>query len=254
MNYQDICVIDFETTGVNPYTCQPIQLAAVMIHGRKLEIHPNSEFCSYIRPIFDEQECKKYGLDPVSQEVLDKTGIKMSDIESAPSLRSVWKQFCEYVNKYNPKKSKWGAPIKAGMNFDRYDSIIIDRIAGGHLRKARVELDKLLAGGIIEAEGIKFADPYGFGPWDSVDREEETLFYPRDSIDLLRILWMWTENLPEIKSLSMDAMREWLGISSVGAHKADKDVKDGATMLIRFLKLHRHFVPKIKFKGSFANE
>lgn len=252
MNLLDIAFLDFETSGVNPYTCQPIQLASVIIHGRKLEIHEGSEFSSYIRPIFDLKECRKYSLDPISQEVLDKTNIKIEDLKQAPSLRSVWKQFIQYVNKYNPKKSKWGAPIKAGMNFDRYDSIIIDRIAGGNFRKAREELDKLREGGIIKAEGIKIPDPYGFGPWDE-DRQEETLFYPRDSIDLMRILWMWTENLPDIKSLSMDAIRDWLGIDTKGAHNAIKDVKDGATVLIKFLKLHRHFVPKVKFKGSFLN-
>jgi hypothetical protein len=62
---------------------------------------------------------------------------------------------------------------------------------------------------------------------------------------------MWTENIVEIKSLSMDAIREWLGISTERAHDAQQDVIDGATILIRFLKLHRHFAPKIKFKDSF---
>ena len=81
---------------------------------------------------------------------------------------------------------------------------------------------------------------------------EENLFYPRDSVDLLRIIWTWTENMVDIKSLSMDAVREWLGISTEGAHNAKKDVIDGAMVLIKFLKLHRHYAPKVKFRGSFA--
>jgi len=140
------------------------------------------------------------------------------------------------------------------MNIDKYDSIIIDRICGGHFRKARTELDKLYSGGIIELNGtnfkIHFPEPYGFGPWDN-ERQEETLFFPRDSVDLLRILWMWTENILEIKSLSMDAVRSWLGISTEGSHNAEKDVIDGAEILIKFLKLHRNFVPKVKFRNAF---
>lgn len=250
MNYQDIVFLDFETTGVNPYRAQPTQLAAVVIHGRKLEIYEGSIFSSYIQPIFDEAECNRLGLDPVTDEVLEKTHIDINQLKAAPSLKTVWHQFQQYVNKYNPKKSKWSAPIKSGMNIDKYDGIIIDRIAGGHFKKARVELDKLISGGIIKAEGVKIPEPYGFGPWDE-ERQEETLFYPRDSVDLIRILWMWTENMTDIKSLSFDAVREWLGISAEGAHNAEKDVVDGANVLIKFLKLHRNFAPKVKFRGSF---
>lgn len=285
MNMNDLVFLDFETTSVNPYSCQPTQLAACVIHGRKLEVHDKSIFSSYIQPIWDVEECKKLGLDPITDEVLEKTKIDIEDLKKAPTLKLVWNQFEQYINKYNPKKSKWGAPIKAGMNIDKYDAIIIDRICGGHFRKARTELDKLRSGGIIPIDGtnvitraqdeldswtgaeapdsvysfleyvakikpVTFPEPYGFGPWDS-ERQEETLFFPRDSVDLLRILWMWTENLPEIKSLSMDSVREWLGISTVGAHNAIKDIQDGAEILIKFLKLHRNFVPKVKFRNAF---
>lgn len=256
MNYNDFVFYDFETTSVNPYKCQPIQLASVVIDGRKLKIKDDSLFCSYIKPIFDENECDKYCLDPVSEEVLKITGIKMDQLESASSLKTVWEQFQQYVNKYNAKKSRWGAPIKAGMNIDRYDNIIVDRICGGNFRIAKNSLDLLLERGIIEKEivkGVSKLDPYGFGPWDN-DRNEETLFYPRDSVDLMRIIWMWTENRTDIKKISMDAVREWLGISKEGAHNAEKDVMDGATILIKFLKLHRNFGPKVKFKGSCENE
>lgn len=253
MNYQDLIFYDFETTGKNPYTCQPIQLASVIIHGRKLEVHKNSEFSSFIKPIMDEKECLKYGLDPVNDEILQITGIDEKDLEKAPSLKNVWAEFQQYVNKYNPKQNKWGAPIKAGMNIDKYDNIIVDRICGGNLKKTRIQLDLMLERGIIEkgvVSALKKLEPYGFGPWDE-ERQEPTLFYPRDSVDLLRIIWMWTENIKDVKSISMDAIRDWMGISKAGAHNALKDVQDGAELLIRFLKLHRHYAPKVKFKGAF---
>jgi DNA polymerase III alpha subunit (gram-positive type) len=249
MNNQDLVFLDFETTGTNPNTCQPIQLAALVIHGRKLEIHPDSEFKYLIKPIFDEEKCAELNLDPVNDEVLSITGITLEELEKAPSLKTVWEHFQEYISKYNPRKSKWGAPIKTGYNIDKYDGVIIDRICGGHFYQIRKQLNLLLNDKEI-ARLAKQIDPYGFGPWDS-DRQEETLFFPRDSVDLMRIVWMWTENNPDITSLSMDSVRDWLGIDATGAHKADKDVRDGANILIRFLNMHRKFVPNIKFKGSF---
>lgn len=213
-------------------------------------------FSSYIKPIFDVDECVRLGLEPISKEVLTKTNITMKQLEEAPSIQNVWQQFIQYVNKYNPSKSRWKAPIKAGYNIDRYDNIIIDRICGGHVRNSQNQLDILLRGGIIDKKTfgkLGQYEPYCFGPWDD-ERQEETLFYPRDCIDLLRIVWMWTENIVEVKSLSMDAVREWLGISTEGAHNATKDVLDGAKVLIKFLKLHRNYAPKIKFKGSCAKK
>ena len=48
MNLHKIAVIDFETTGINPDTCEPTQLAAVMVDPRKLEIIEGSEFNTLI--------------------------------------------------------------------------------------------------------------------------------------------------------------------------------------------------------------
>lgn len=251
MNYQDIIFFDFEATGKNPHVAQPIQFASVIIHGRRLEIIEDSQFDCYIKPIFDEEECRKLGLQPLTDEVINITGITKKTLEKAPPLKQVWKLIQQYVNKYNPRRNKWGAPIKAGVNIDRYDNIIIDRICGGHFRKAKNELDKLLEGGILQVEGgIKLPEPYGFGPWEK-ERQEEALFYPRDSIDLQRLIWLWTENNPHVKSISMDAIRAWLGIDTKGSHNALKDVIDGAKILIRFMKLHRTFASKTKFEGAF---
>lgn len=253
MNYQDIVVFDLETTSVNPHRCQPIQLGAVVIDGRRMTIHPDSTFRSFIKPILDINVCDDLGLDPFTDEITEKTGIKLEDIQDAPSLESVWDQFKQYVAKYNYRKGKWGAPVKAGMNNRNYDNIVLDRIMGGHLKNARKQLDILLERGIINEEVIKTVkklEPYGFGPWDD-ERQEEALFYPAGNLDLRDILWFWFENNPEIKSLSMDAMREYFGIKAEGAHQADKDAKDTAELIIRFLKLHRRYAAKVKFKGTF---
>jgi len=43
-NYHKICVFDFETDGSNPECCSPVQIAALMIDPKKLEVIPDSEF------------------------------------------------------------------------------------------------------------------------------------------------------------------------------------------------------------------
>jgi hypothetical protein len=139
------------------------------------------------------------------------------------------------------------------MNIHGYDNIILNRIAGGHIKNARIQLDILLERGIIGEEVAKAAkklEPYGFGPWDE-ERQEETLFFPGKDLDLKDILWFWFENNTEVNKLGMDAMREYFGMITEGAHKADKDAEDVALLVIKFLKLHRYYAPKIKFKDSF---
>jgi len=252
MNFQDIVFLDFETTSVSPFRCQPIQLAAIVIDGRKLEIREDSVFNSYIRPIFDEDECKNLDLDPMVPEITTLTGITVETLQEAPSVQAVWEQFAQYVNKFNAKKSKWGAPIKAGMNIWRYDIHIINRLCGGH-SQYKSEVTKWLHGSGQITSNIVIKEPYGFGNWDN-DRKESTLFYPRDTLDLMEILWLWTENNPEIKSLSMDKIRDWLGVSTEGSHNAVKDVRDGAEILVRLLNLHRKFAPKVKFANSFKGD
>jgi DNA polymerase III epsilon subunit-like protein len=242
MNYNDLVFYDFETTGTNPLTAQPIQLAAVTIHGRKLEVKEEETFSSYIKPVFDEEKCEELGLQPYTDEIRNITGITREELEAAPDVRTVWEQFQQYIYKNNPGKEKWKSPIRAGYNIDRYDNFIIERICGGHNYHAKRELKKL---GIQE----KVPEPYGFGPWDD-ERGESQLFNPRDSVDLIRIIWTWTENMPEIKSLSFDSVREWLGLTTEGAHNALTDVLQGAEVLTRFLKLQRKMATTVKFKGS----
>jgi len=50
MNFRKIVVYDFESDGVNPYECEPVQIAAVVLDARKLEIIKGSEFNSMMKP------------------------------------------------------------------------------------------------------------------------------------------------------------------------------------------------------------
>jgi DNA polymerase III epsilon subunit-like protein len=82
--------------------------------------------------------------------------------------------------------------------------------------------------------------------------KSNNIFHPRDKIDLMHVMFLWFENNDDINSLSLDNMREYLGISKDNAHDALKDVYDCANILIRFLRLHRNQAQKIKFRNSFA--
>ena len=50
MNYNKICVFDFETDGSDPKQCSPVQIAAIIVDPINLEIIPNSEFNINFKP------------------------------------------------------------------------------------------------------------------------------------------------------------------------------------------------------------
>lgn len=212
INKNTYIVYDYETTSANPYTTQPIELAAVAVDPRNLEIIPNSEFYSLIRPIEDKEEQIKMGLGPIEQGALDVNKKTLEELRTAPSVKSVWESFKQYCMNYNITGKKWDAPILCGYNNTKFDDIITDRIAG--------------------------KEPWGYGPFDK-DRQQCTLFHPIHNVDIMKYVFGWFESDYELKSFSMDNLRVRLNMSSEGAHHAMKDVKDTAQLLIGFLKLQR---------------
>jgi len=216
--------LDFETGSKNKYKTQPTQLAAVAIDKRTGNIIPDSEFCSYIKPILDETEAEKLKLDKIEEQALEITNIKIEQLEKAPEPKVVWENFCTYVNRYNPGKSQWSAPIMSGFNINNFDKEIIRRLAG--------------------------VKPYNFGPFDKV-YQECTLFHPFKRWDIMEDVQKWTESIREIRSISMDSLREYFCMSKENAHDALVDVKQGAAILSKFIKLYRNIAPKIEFKDCF---
>ena len=222
MNYKDIIVFDFETGSRNPHKTQQVQIAAVAIHGRKLTIQPGGYFESLIRPELDDEKAIEMGVDPIEDEALAVNGKTREELAKAPSAKTVWKKFANFVNKYNWKKTPYFAPIPAGYNIIGFDLPIVQRLCEQH------------------------------GPVDK-KTGKQTLFNKIHKIDMLDTVWMWMENNPDIKSLSMDSMRDLLGMSKENAHDAMQDVKDTANLMIAFMKLHRRIAPKVKFEKAFAD-
>lgn len=225
-----ICVFDFETDGSNPLVCSPVQLAAIIIDPIKLEIIPDSEFNAFFKPELMENNANyKYDTDIIEFHSKVK-GCSQEHIyeewNKYPSQEVSWKAFVSYLEKYNcfgsKKKSIFTAPIAAGYNINRFDLKIIQRLS----------------------EKYKNVDPKENTP---------TLFYPRDVLDIMNLIFYWFENV-NIKNYSLDTIRDYMGISKDGAHDALKDVKDCAKILLRFMRLHRNLSSKIMFKDAFLND
>jgi len=220
MNYRDIIVFDFETGSTNPHKTQPTQIAALALHGRKLT--PKGYFNSEIRPILDDDKALELGLDPLQDEALEITNKNRKDLAKAPEPKQVWEKFTSFVNKHNYKKTQWYAPIPAGYNIIGFDMVIVNRMCKEY-------------GPVDKKTGL------------------QALFSKVYKMDVMDNIFMWTENNPDIKSISMDSMREVMGLSGDNAHDALQDVKDTANILIKLMKTYRAVSTKIKLEKAFSN-
>jgi len=228
INYNKICVFDFETDGSDPKQCSPVQIAALMIDPIKLEIIPKSEFNIFFKPeVLASDDNYVYTTDILDFHARVKSCSKdevLSQWKNYPSQEHSWKLFVNYLDMYHTrssKKSQFTAPIAAGYNINRFDLRIIDRLSK---------------------------------KYDNINKEGRTdIFYPRDVIDLMNLVFYWFEGNNELKNYTLDNLRDYLGIDKEGSHDALKDVKDTASILIRFMRLHRNVSNKVKFKSAFTN-
>ncbi len=223
--YRDYCVMDLETSGKNPNGCQITQIAAVVIHGKKLTLQPGGIFNIEVRPEFDDEKAIAAGFDPVEQEALDITRKTREQLEKAIGPKEAWSQFVNFVNKFNAKGSPYFAPIPVGYNINNFDLPIVERYC-------RI-----------------------YGP-----KEEKTgrqkLFNPIFKVDMMDNLFMWFEDHSAVQKLNLGYLRDFFGFpekSKANAHDALYDVVDTANLFIKFLKYHRKHSEKTKFEKSFAD-
>lgn len=220
MSNRDICVFDFETGSRNPHKTQPTQLAALILDGRNLKL--KGTFDSEIQPIIDDEKAIAAGFDPLEEEALKITHKTRDELAKAPTLETVWPKFVSFVKKYYVGGKDFFAPIPAGFNIINFDMPIINRLCKR------------------------------FGPYDD-KRQSQKLFSPIYKMDVMDNVFMWTEGDPDVKSISMDSIRERMGISKENSHNALQDVKDTANILIKFLKTHRAVYKNLKIDKAFAN-
>ena len=205
------------------FACLILKLE-VETHARRspLRLQRNGYFESLIKPLKDEDAIAA-GVDPLEDEALAINKKTKSELSKAPHPKTVWHRFNKYIEKFNFKKSSWTAPIAAGHNIENFDMIIAERLCKE------------------------------YGPLDK-KRNVQGLFHPIHRMDLMRNVFMWTENNPDIRSVSMDSIRDWMGIPKDNAHDALQDVKDTANILIKFLKFQRSIAEKTKFEQAFARQ
>ena len=223
LNIRDIVVFDFETGSRNPLKTQPTQIAAVVIHGKSLKIKNNGTFNSEIRPILDDEAAVKLDLDPLEDEALDITRKTRKALAKAPTPKFVWKKFAKFVSMHYWKGTSWFNPIAAGYNINNFDMPIVERMC------------------------------QEYGPVEKKSGRQG-IFHPIYKIDLMDTVFMWMENNPDVRSISMDSMRDLMNIDKTNAHDALQDCLDTAQILVKFMKLHRSISPKVQFEKAFANE
>jgi len=220
----NIIVYDYESTSADPYTTQPIQLAAIAIHSRKLEVIEGSEFESLIKPIECEKTQASLGLGVIEAKALEVNKKEMADLRNAPDINVVWKQFTEYVNNFNYNKNEWSAPIPGGYNINNFDTIITNRICN------------------------KGLGCWGLGPVNE-KRNCNNLFNPARKFDLLELMPWWFSSCAEPKNFKLTSIMEFIGMDTTNAHDALVDVRNTANLICRFLKLHKELCSRITWNA-----
>ena len=209
-----LIVFDFETDGKYPATCNIVEIAAIPIDLRNLSILTDDVFEVVVRPkeLEDSKNNQYYETHEdtinwhANQRNVDPSQIYKKWSEGVPE-KEAWGLFCEYVEGY-ATGTKWDLmPIPAGQNIRGFDLPICERY-GNKYKK------------------LKF--------------NKRDVF---DLMDLTRIWFVFTPDAPE--GLNMDALREFFGLSSYGAHTAKQDVLDTCHLINKFLSLHERIAPKI---------
>jgi DNA polymerase III epsilon subunit-like protein len=207
MNTKDIIVFDFETTSKNAQIAELTQIGACVIHPRRLTI--GETFNTEVRPL---------NFDAIEEDALKITGKTREGLMKAPHPEQAWRDFANFVGKYNFKKNEWNAPIAAGYNILGYDWPILTRYSNKY----------------------KTCN----------DKGQQALFSNFMSYDLMQEIYWWNENKNDLENLQLTTVRKYMGLSTEGAHDALCDVMDTAKIMIRFMKLKRN--TKVIFKDAFA--
>lgn len=216
INTKPYIFFDTETGSLNPERTQVLSISSVTICPRKLEIIPDSVFNAFIKPLDDDQAIKR-GLDSVQKSALAVNKIVLADLEECSNEETVFRNWVEHINTWNPKKSSFEAPIATGFNINGFDMKIVNRMCKS------------------------------YGYWDD-KKNQQKIFNPIQQIDLKDITWLLNENNPEIDGNSLDKIRQWLNLDNTKAHTSLGDVLQGAEIFCKCIKLIRHWSSKTKFK------
>lgn len=214
MNNNYLCVFDYETSSASPANTQILQIGAAILDPRSLNIV--DEFNAVAK--YDDWST-------VNSKALEVNHLTKEQLDKAPIIDVVWKQFVMFINKYS-KGNQWTRPIPCGHNICSFDLPITDRYAKR------------------------------FGNW-SKKEERNTLFHPIYAIDTLPLLFSWFENEKEPKSMSLTNIAKHLGKTEEElalAHTAIEDVKINIDIMVRFLRFQRKLMNSYRdvMKGALS--
>jgi len=225
-NHRYICVFDLETDGTDTDSCSPVQIAAVILHPRNLDIL--DKFESDIQPALLRED--KYFENHRENIEWHAKNNKVTTAEilerwfKAPDIKTVLQNFCDFNFKWHTRQTNHGsftAPIPAGYNIVNFDLPIM----------------------------LRLARQYGYA--DTKLRSK--LFSSVNKFDLYDMIFVWFENLAEPEKLNAETIYPFLGLKTEGIHDAMRDVEMTAKVLSRFLLFHRRIAPTSeKFRGKLS--
>lgn len=209
-----IICYDLETTDKNPYTCEPLEITAIVYDINSLLPKENGVFHSLIKPT---------NWSNVSEKALQKNKLTKEEVEDkGVDQKFFFDQFIEFCKSFQRKDNKWEAMYSAGYNILNFDNIIMDQLC------------------------------YKYGYTDKDN--DPLLFHPFHNFDLLCYIRAWFHNCDELASYSLDGVRDYMSIPKEGSHRSTKDVEDTWKILSRFISFYRQLSPKKipQFKGCFG--
>lgn len=112
-----IVCFDFETTGLDTGTCEPLEVGAIVI-DQNYNILPDK---------FISDMGVDIPFESIDKKALEVNGFTRERIEKAPPQEHVWREFCKFVGKYNVKGGN-PYPIAMGANIKDYDLPIAYRL------------------------------------------------------------------------------------------------------------------------------
>jgi len=218
MNNNTIIVLDFETGGLDPKSCEITQLACCAVNPRTLQIGD----------IFDS-ECRPEDENNLDDKALEITHKTKEELRKAPPLPEVWKNFKQYL-KNHTGKTKFNRPIRAGYNILSFDNVILDRLC-----------DKF---GDVDSDGKQNL----FSDFISIDMMTTIWMLMENSNALAKFS---DKGKHDIKFTTVS---KWLGLGDEGAHNAKTDVLREAKVMVKFLNWYRRVSERVNFEGTMADE
>ncbi len=114
-----IICFDLETGGSDPFTCEPVEIAAVVYDVNTLEEKENGRFHSFMKPT---------DWSIIQDKALEVNKLTKKEIETFPEQKVVFEEFCKFCRQFQRSDKFYHRLIPAGQNIKGFDMIIMDRL------------------------------------------------------------------------------------------------------------------------------